>query len=50
MNVVIVRELEPPEGQAPIEWRLLTSESIETTRDILRVVDRLHVLPYRCIC
>ena len=38
VNVVIVRELEPPEGQAPIEWRLLTSESIETTQDILRVV------------
>ena len=37
--MVIVRELEPPEGQAPIEWRLLTTESIETEADILRVVD-----------
>lgn len=39
VNVVIVRELEPPEGEAPIEWRLLTTESIETPEDILRVVD-----------
>lgn len=39
VNVVIVRELEPPEGQAPIEWRLLTTESIETPEDVLRVVD-----------
>jgi len=39
INAVIVRELEPPEGQAPIEWRLLTTESIETPEDVLRVVD-----------
>ena len=39
VNVVIVRELEPPEGQAPIEWRLLTTESIETPEDVLRIVD-----------
>lgn len=39
LNVVIVRELEAPEGQAPIEWRLLTTESIETSADVLRIVD-----------
>lgn len=39
VNVVIVREMEPPEGQEPIEWRLLTTEPIETIADILRVVD-----------
>jgi hypothetical protein len=39
VNVVIVRELEPPEGQAPIEWRLLTTESIATPEEVLRVVD-----------
>ena len=39
VNAVIVRELEPPEGQAPIEWRLLTTESIETPQDVLRIVD-----------
>lgn len=39
LNVVIVRELDAPEGQAPIEWRLLTTESIETKDDVLRIVD-----------
>lgn len=39
VNVVVVRELEPPEGQAPIEWRLLTTESIDTPQDAMRVVD-----------
>jgi hypothetical protein len=39
VNVVIVRELEPPQGQAPIEWRLLTTESIKTPEDVLRIVD-----------
>jgi len=39
VNIVIVREVEPPEGQAPIEWRLLTTEPIETEADVLRVVD-----------
>jgi hypothetical protein len=39
VNVVIVREAEPPEGQQPIEWRLLTSEPIDTANDVLRVVD-----------
>ena len=36
---MIVRELEPPDGQAPIEWRLLTTESIATPEDVLRIVD-----------
>jgi hypothetical protein len=39
VNVVIVRELDPPDGQTPIEWRLLTTESIESPKDVLRVVD-----------
>jgi len=39
VNVVIVRELQPPDGQAPIEWRLLTTESIATPEDVLRIVD-----------
>jgi len=39
VNAVIVRELEPPDGQAPIEWRLLTTESIATPQDVLRIVD-----------
>ncbi|MCK5922824.1 MAG: IS4 family transposase, partial [Methylococcales bacterium] len=39
VNVVIVREAEPPAGQQAIEWRLLTSEPIETASDVLRIVD-----------
>ena len=39
INVVVVREVEPPDGQRPIEWRLLTSEPVETSADVLRVVD-----------
>ena len=40
VNVVRVWELEPPEGQPPVEWVLLTTEPIESVEDILRVVDR----------
>ncbi|MBW2736898.1 MAG: IS4 family transposase [Deltaproteobacteria bacterium] len=39
LNVVVVREVDPPEGQQPIEWRLLTTEPIETAADVLRIVD-----------
>lgn len=39
LNVVHVVEAAPPEGQAPIEWTLLTGESIDTPEAILAVVD-----------
>jgi hypothetical protein len=39
VNVVHVTEVNPPPGQAPIEWILLTSEPIDTTEAILAVVD-----------
>jgi hypothetical protein len=39
INVVVVSEVDPPAGQLPIEWRLLTTEPIETAADVLRVVD-----------
>lgn len=39
INVVVVREKNPPEGEAPVNWVLFTSEPIETAEDILRVVD-----------
>jgi hypothetical protein len=39
VNVVIVREVDPPADHSPIEWRLLTSEPIDTPADVLRVVD-----------
>lgn len=39
VNVVRVFEPEPPEGQAPIEWLITTSEPIDTVEKILRIVD-----------
>lgn len=37
--LVRVWEPRPPEGQSPVEWMLLTTESCETAEDILRTVD-----------
>lgn len=39
LNVVRVWEPEPPKGEDPIEWVLLTTEPIGTTEDVRRVVD-----------
>jgi hypothetical protein len=39
VNVVHVREVDVPEGAAPVDWLLLTNEPIATEEDILRVVD-----------
>jgi hypothetical protein len=39
INVVRVWEANPPEGAAPIEWLLYTSEPIETPEQQLAVVD-----------
>jgi len=39
VNIIHVREIEPPTGFEPVDWLLITSESIETEQDILRVVD-----------
>jgi len=43
INIVRVFEPAPPPGEAPIEWRLWTSEPIATAADALAVVDA-----YRC--
>jgi hypothetical protein len=43
LNVVRVFEPNPPAGQSPIEWRLWTTEPIETAQQALDVVDA-----YRC--
>lgn len=43
LNVVRVFEPDPPEGESPIEWRLWTTEPVETAADILAVIDA-----YRC--
>ncbi len=39
VNVVLVREENPPPGEEPIEWLLLTSLPIGTFKKALRVID-----------
>lgn len=39
LNVVQVRELEPPEGEQAVEWKLYTSEPIDAPESILAIVD-----------
>lgn len=40
LNVVRVWEPDPPPGEKPVEWVLLTNDPIETEQHILRIVDR----------
>lgn len=40
LNVVRVWEPEPPEGEPPVEWMLITNEAIERVEDLERIVDR----------
>jgi hypothetical protein len=40
VNLIHVRELNAPNGQAPIEWLLYTTEPIETAEQVAAVVDR----------
>jgi len=37
-SAVLVRECDPPEGCEPLQWRLLTSEPVETVDDAWRIV------------
>lgn len=39
VNAVFVREVDPPDGEAPIEWTLYTTEPIDTPEAIAKVVD-----------
>lgn len=39
LNVVYVREIDPPEGEERVEWLIATSEPIDGVDQILRVVD-----------
>lgn len=39
LNVVDVKEVNAPEGEDPVSWRLLTTEPISTEADVCRVVD-----------
>lgn len=43
VNVVSLKEVDPPEGCEPVEWILLTSEPIDSTEAVLRVA-RLYGL------
>lgn len=38
VNVVLVREPHPPEGDVPVEWVLLTSLSIDTAKQVRQVI------------
>lgn len=38
VNAVLVVEENPPSGEEPIEWLLLTDEPIYTTEDVLKVI------------
>lgn len=39
VNVVHVREIDVPIGEKAVDWRLLTSEPIDTAEEVLAVVD-----------
>jgi hypothetical protein len=39
VNFVHVREIGAPDGNAPVDWLLLTTEPVDTNESILRVVD-----------
>lgn len=39
VNLVWVEEQDPPEGQEPVCWKLLTSEPIQTPDDVAAIVD-----------
>ena len=39
VNAVLVREVSPPAGEAPVEWLLLTSLPIDTVDQVLLVVE-----------
>jgi Transposase DNA-binding/Transposase DDE domain len=39
LHLVHVLELDPPDGEKPVEWTLFTQEPISTPEDILRIVD-----------
>jgi hypothetical protein len=43
VNVVLVRELNPPEGEDPIEWILLTTLPIDTMEDVQKIVQYYYV-------
>jgi Transposase DNA-binding/Transposase DDE domain len=39
VNVVHVREIDPPGDAAPVDWKLVTTEPIDTIEDVLAIVE-----------
>jgi len=39
VNIVAVREIDPPAGEEPVGWWLITREPIDTAEQVLQVVD-----------
>lgn len=39
LNAVLAEEVNPPNGEAPLKWLLLTSEPVESLSQALRVID-----------
>jgi len=39
VSIVRVVEVAPPHGERPIEWMLMSNEPVETTEQVLRIVD-----------
>ena len=39
VNIVSVREIDAPMDAEPVEWLLITSEPIESEKDVLKIVD-----------
>lgn len=39
LRVVEVTELEPPEGEEPVSWRLVTTLPVDTPEDVERIID-----------
>jgi hypothetical protein len=38
INVVLVRELDPPQGDEPVEWILVTTLPIDTEEDVRKII------------
>jgi hypothetical protein len=43
LNVVLVREEQPPQGEEPVEWLLLTSLPIDDAEQVRQVIDYYRV-------
>lgn len=39
LQVVEVREIDPPDGEMPVVWRLVTTEPVDTEEQVAAVVD-----------